>query len=78
MLDAAGDKLVVFRTLDIGGDKALLSAFQPPRGGDPAMGWRALRLSLDRSALMKTQARALLEAGGGREIYIMFPMISEP
>ena len=42
------------------------------------MGWRALRLSLDRSALMKTQARALLEAGGGREIYIMFPMISEP
>ena len=42
------------------------------------MGWRALRLSLDRSALMKTQARALLEAGGGREIYIMFPMVSEP
>src|SRR3546814_9176929 len=42
------------------------------------MGWRALRLSLDRSALMKTQARALLEAGAGREIYIMFPMISEP
>ena len=42
------------------------------------MGWRALRLSLDRSALMKAQARALLEAGAGREIHIMFPMISEP
>src|SRR5687768_11210949 len=42
------------------------------------MGWRALRLSLDRSAMMKTQARDLLEAGGGREIYIMFPMVSEP
>ena len=42
------------------------------------MGWRALRLSLDRSALMVTQARALLEAGGGRELYIMFPMVSEP
>ena len=42
------------------------------------MGWRALRLSLERTALMKAQARALLEAGGGREIHIMFPMISEP
>jgi phosphotransferase system enzyme I (PtsP) len=42
------------------------------------MGWRALRLSLDRSALMKSQARALLEAGAGREIHIMFPMVSEP
>ncbi|MGE0179176.1 MAG: phosphoenolpyruvate--protein phosphotransferase [Sphingomonas sp.] len=79
VLDAADGKLVVFRTLDIGGDKALpyLRA-----GGyeeeNPAMGWRALRLSLDRSALMKTQARALLEAGGGRELYVMFPMVSEP
>ena len=79
VLEAAGDKLVVFRTLDIGGDKALpylRSNHQEEE--NPAMGWRALRLSLDRSALMKTQARALLEAGGGREIYIMFPMISEP
>jgi phosphotransferase system enzyme I (PtsP) len=71
--------LVVFRTLDIGGDKALpyLRA-QAHEEENPAMGWRALRLSLDRSALMKAQARALLEAGGGREIYIMFPMVSEP
>ncbi|MGZ8361788.1 MAG: phosphoenolpyruvate--protein phosphotransferase [Allosphingosinicella sp.] len=79
VLDAAGDKLVVFRTLDIGGDKALpyLRA-QAHEEENPAMGWRALRLSLDRSALMKAQARALLEAGGGRELYIMFPMVSEP
>ena len=79
VLDAAGDKLVVFRTLDIGGDKALpyLRA-ESHEEENPAMGWRALRLSLDRSALMKAQARALLEAGGGRELYIMFPMVSEP
>src|SRR5688572_5387465 len=79
VLDAAGDKLVVFRTLDIGGDKALpYLRSNRHEEENPAMGWRALRLSLDRSALMKTQARALLEAGSGREIYIMFPMVSEP
>ena len=42
------------------------------------MGWRALRLSLDRSTLMKAQARALLEASGGKTLMVMFPMISEP
>ncbi|HEY9553919.1 phosphoenolpyruvate--protein phosphotransferase [Allosphingosinicella sp.] len=79
VLDAADGKLVVFRTLDIGGDKALpYLRTEDQEEENPAMGWRALRLSLDRSALMKTQARALLEAGAGREIYIMFPMISEP
>jgi phosphotransferase system enzyme I (PtsP) len=45
---------------------------------NPAMGWRALRLALDRDGLMKAQARALLEAAAGRELNIMFPMISEP
>ena len=79
VLDAAGDRLVVFRTLDVGGDKALPYLRSDDQAEEnPAMGWRALRLSLDRSALMKTQARALLEAGGGREIYVMFPMVSEP
>ncbi|HWH21941.1 MAG TPA: phosphoenolpyruvate--protein phosphotransferase [Allosphingosinicella sp.] len=79
VLDAAGGKLVVFRTLDIGGDKALPYLHSEDQDEEnPAMGWRALRLSLDRSALMKSQARALLEAGAGREIHIMFPMISEP
>ncbi|HEX2804514.1 MAG TPA: phosphoenolpyruvate--protein phosphotransferase [Sphingomicrobium sp.] len=79
VLDAAGDKPVVFRTLDIGGDKALpyLS-----NGGEeaenPSMGWRALRLSLDRSTLMKAQARALIQAAAGRVLRVMFPMISEP
>jgi phosphotransferase system, enzyme I, PtsP len=79
VLDSAGDKPVVFRTLDIGGDKALpyLSS-----GGEeaenPSMGWRALRLSLDRSTLMKAQARALIQAAQGRVLRVMFPMVSEP
>jgi phosphotransferase system enzyme I (PtsP) len=79
VLDAAGNRPVVFRTLDIGGDKALPYLRSDDQDEEnPAMGWRALRLSLDRSALMKAQARALLEAGADREIHIMFPMVSEP
>jgi phosphotransferase system enzyme I (PtsP) len=82
VLDAAGDKPVVFRTVDVGGDKAL--PYIDVGDGDgqseenPAMGWRALRLALDRDGLMKAQARALLEAAAGRELNIMFPMVSEP
>jgi phosphotransferase system enzyme I (PtsP) len=78
VLDAAGDKPVIFRTLDIGGDKALpYLEVGDAIEENPAMGWRALRLSLDRDVLMKAQARALLEAAGGRELSVMFPMISE-
>ena len=78
VLDAAGDRPVVFRTVDIGGDKAL-----PYLNGDdldeenPAMGWRALRLALERDGLMKAQARALVEAAAGRTLNVMFPMVSE-
>ena len=79
VLDAAGDRPVVFRTLDIGGDKALpYLADIKDEAENPAMGWRALRLSLDRSTLMKAQARALIEASAGRALRVMFPMISEP
>ena len=79
VIEAAGNKPVIFRTVDIGGDKALPYL----RVGDaeeenPAMGWRALRLALDRGGLMKAQARALLGASVGGELNIMFPMISEP
>jgi phosphotransferase system enzyme I (PtsP) len=79
VIEAAGDKPVIFRTVDIGGDKALPYL----RTGEadeenPAMGWRALRLALERDGLMKAQARALLEASAGGELSIMFPMISEP
>jgi phosphotransferase system enzyme I (PtsP) len=79
VLDAAGNKPVIFRTLDIGGDKALPYLRGEEHGEEnPALGWRALRLALDRDTLMKAQARALLEAAGGRELNIMFPMVSEP
>ncbi|MBA3526346.1 MAG: phosphoenolpyruvate--protein phosphotransferase, partial [Sphingomonas sp.] len=79
VLDAAGGKPVVFRTLDIGGDKALpyLSEIHE-EAENPAIGWRALRLSLDRSTLMKAQARALIQAASGRVLRVMFPMVSEP
>jgi phosphotransferase system enzyme I (PtsP) len=80
VLAAAGSKPVVFRTVDIGGDKALpyLSDDSEEQAENPAMGWRALRLSLDRSTLMRAQARALIEASGGKVLRVMFPMISEP
>ena len=79
VLDAAGDRPVVFRTVDIGGDKALpyLSHVRD-EAENPAMGWRALRLSLDRSTLMRAQARALIEAAEGKVLRVMFPMVSEP
>ncbi|KQR87473.1 phosphoenolpyruvate--protein phosphotransferase [Sphingomonas sp. Leaf343] len=78
VMETAGDRPVVFRTIDIGGDKAL--PYLKLEGGheeNPAMGWRALRLSLERDGLMKVQARALLEAGAGRTLNVMFPMVSE-
>ncbi|HEY8591928.1 MAG TPA: phosphoenolpyruvate--protein phosphotransferase [Sphingomicrobium sp.] len=80
VLEAAGDRPVVFRTVDIGGDKALpyLTDHAEEQAENPAMGWRALRLSLDRSTLMKAQARALIEAAGGKVLNVMFPMVSEP
>jgi phosphotransferase system enzyme I (PtsP) len=79
VLEAAGDRPVVFRTVDIGGDKALpYLAEHHEEAENPAMGWRALRLSLERPTLMKAQARALIEASGGRVLRVMFPMVSEP
>jgi phosphotransferase system enzyme I (PtsP) len=79
VLDAAGDKPVIFRTVDIGGDKALpYLADEKDEAENPAMGWRALRLSLSRSTLMKAQARALIEAADRQVLRVMFPMISEP
>jgi phosphotransferase system enzyme I (PtsP) len=81
VLDAAGTRPVVFRTVDIGGDKALpylVDVEGQEHAENPAMGWRALRLSLDRPTLMRAQARALLEASAGRVLRIMFPMVSEP
>ncbi|MFL6743630.1 MAG: phosphoenolpyruvate--protein phosphotransferase [Sphingomicrobium sp.] len=79
VLESAGDRPVVFRTVDIGGDKALPYLTDVhDEAENPAMGWRALRLSLERTTLMKAQARALIEASGGKVLRVMFPMISEP
>jgi phosphotransferase system, enzyme I, PtsP len=75
VLDAAGDKPVTFRTLDIGGDKVLPYMRAEPEE-NPALGWRAIRLGLDRPGLMRSQVRALLQAAAGRELKVMFPMIA--
>jgi phosphotransferase system, enzyme I, PtsP len=75
VLDAADNKPVTFRTLDIGGDK-VLPYMRNIEEENPALGWRAIRLGLDRPALLRTQLRALLRAGGGRSLKIMFPMIA--
>jgi phosphotransferase system, enzyme I, PtsP len=76
VLSAAGDKDVVFRTLDIGSDK-VVPFIDLPKEENPAMGWRAVRLSLDRPALLRYQLRALIQASGGKSLNIMFPMIAD-
>jgi phosphotransferase system enzyme I (PtsP) len=75
VLDAAADRPVIFRTLDIGGDK-LLPYMRDIEEENPALGWRAIRLGLDRPGLLRSQIRALLRAAGGRNLRVMFPMIA--
>src|SRR4029077_5646774 len=75
VLAAAGDKPVTFRTLDIGGDK-VLPYMRNVEEENPALGWRAIRLGLDRPGLLRSQVRALLRAGGGRDLKLMFPMVA--
>ena len=76
ILDAAGDKPVVFRTLDLGGDKVLPYA-RWEREENPALGWRAIRIALDRPALLRYQVRAMLMASAGRTLRILLPMVSD-
>jgi phosphotransferase system enzyme I (PtsP) len=71
----AGQKPVVFRTLDVGGDKVLPYLRQPDEE-NPALGWRAIRLSLDRPGLLRTQVRALLRATAGQELRLLLPMVT--
>ncbi len=76
VLKIAGEKTVTFRTLDIGGDKVL------PYGNtvheeNPALGWRAIRLSIDRPGLIRMQIRALLKAAAGGRLKVMLPMVTE-
>ncbi|HWA92239.1 MAG TPA: phosphoenolpyruvate--protein phosphotransferase [Rhizomicrobium sp.] len=76
VLDAAGDKPVVFRTLDLGGDKVLPYA-RWEREENPALGWRAIRIALDRPALLRYQVRALMLAAQGRILNVLLPMVSD-
>jgi phosphotransferase system, enzyme I, PtsP len=77
VLDAARGKPVTFRTIDIGGDKVLPYFKGAIQEENPALGWRAIRLTLDRPGLLRTQIRALLKASGGRELKLMLPMVTE-
>ncbi len=77
VLDAARGRPVTFRTIDIGGDKVLPYFKGMAAEENPALGWRAIRLTLDRPGLLKAQVRALLKAAGGRELRVMLPMVTE-
>jgi phosphotransferase system enzyme I (PtsP) len=74
--DQAGDRPVVFRTLDIGSDK-VLPYLNTLKEANPAIGWRAIRMALDRPALLRLQIRALISAAAGKQLNIMFPMITQ-
>ena len=75
IIEEAAGKPVVFRTLDIGGDKSL-PYLRQPQEENPAMGWRAIRLGLDRPGLLRTQVRALLRATVGHDLRLMLPMVT--
>lgn len=78
ILKSAGGKRVVFRTLDVGSDKVLpYLNLQTRREENPALGWRALRVGLDRPALLKMQLQSLVRAAEGGPLTIMFPLVAE-
>jgi phosphotransferase system enzyme I (PtsP) len=76
VIAGVGSRPITFRTLDIGGDK-VLPYMRTAEEENPAMGWRAIRLGLDRPALLRTQLRALMHAAAGQELRVMLPMVTE-
>ena len=76
VLDSAHGRPVTFRTLDIGSDKVLpyMKRVEEP---NPAMGWRGIRLGLDRPGLMRMQFQTLIRGAKGRPLRIMFPMVAQ-
>ena len=76
ILDQAAGRPVVFRTLDVGSDK-LLPYWQNGGEDNPAMGWRSIRITLDRPAVLRHQLRALIAASADRDLHVMFPMVAE-
>lgn len=77
VMDAARGKRVAFRTLDIGSDK-VLAYMKPQDEPNPAMGWRAIRLGLDKPGVLRMQLQALLRAAAGRPLTVMFPFVATP
>jgi phosphotransferase system enzyme I (PtsP) len=75
VMERAGDLPVTFRTLDLGGDK-VLPYLEAEREENPALGWRAIRMGLDRPALLRLQLRALIAAANGRPLRVMFPLVT--
>src|SRR5579875_1139957 len=75
VMDAANGRPVIFRTLDLGGDK-VLPYLEAEREDNPALGWRAIRMGLDRPALLRLQLRALIAAARGRPLTLMFPLVA--
>lgn len=75
ILELFGNRPVVLRTLDVGGDKRLPGLELPPER-NPALGLRAIRLSLTRPEMFRPQLRAALRAGAGHNLKIMFPMVT--
>ncbi len=76
VLDAAEGKRVVFRTLDIGSDK-VLPYMKPTDEPNPALGWRAIRVGLDKPGIMRMQLQALMRAANGRPLTVMFPFVAQ-
>ena len=76
VLDSAQGKRVVFRTLDIGSDK-VLPYMKPNDEPNPALGWRAIRVGLDKPGVMRMQLQALLRAAKGRPLTVMFPFVAQ-
>jgi len=76
VIEQTDTKPVIFRSFDIGGDKAV-PFFGGDREENPALGWRAIRIGLDRPVILRTQIRALLESHAGRRLDLMFPMIAD-
>ncbi len=76
LMDRAGNKKVIFRSLDVGSDK-LLPYWSNMSEENPAIGWRSIRITLDRRAILRKQVRAFLRAAEGKELNVMFPMISD-
>jgi phosphotransferase system, enzyme I, PtsP len=76
VIEQAQGKPIVFRTLDIGADK-ILPYLRQPKEENPAMGWRSIRMAMERPGLLRLQVRAMLMAGAGHDMKVMFPMIAD-